>query len=394
MKILDLDGTAYERGQQQASALREGFDGLLRSILQSPEWQEHGPPAMPKFLLWGALGAAGRTLTRPSVRRLLPNQADRIRGLAAGLSVSESFAWGVQFLEIVFCQAGSSLAPPPPVGCTVVLAPPSATRSGHTLTGRNYDFPYLLQDHQVIRRERPSEPDRLATTTITQVVLGGAHQGINEAGVTLSGNNARLWRGPHLRMRGVPLSLLLQEVLETCRTAEEARRRVVAFDVGRSNAGFVAIADPSGDACVVELTAQGTRVRHPDEAGVLAQANDFVLMEEANVPEGTRWTVKGMENVEYLIGSRARREAAAAQMTADAGDVTVESIQAVLRDHAGADGGGHGTVCCHGTSGGTLSSMVVDTGSLEMWVAEGAPCEAEYEAVPFRAASPGGNVLP
>ena len=41
------------------------------------------------------------------------------------------------------------------------------------------------------------------------------------------------------------------------------------------------------------------------------------------------------------------------------------------------------TVCCHGHSGGTLASMVVEPGTGTMWVAEGAPCTAAYERIPF-----------
>jgi isopenicillin-N N-acyltransferase-like protein len=384
MRVIDLDGSAYERGLAQGEATREAFEALMSDLLEADEFKTHGPPITSPWLLRRALSAVGRGFTQSSVRRRLPAQAQRVRGLAKGLGVSHGTMWGAQFLEVVFCEAGSTMVPPGPNGCTLVTAGPRATANGGLLTGRNYDFPYMLAAYQVVRREIPSERDRLATTTATQVALAGAHQGVNEAGLAMSTNNARLWRGEHLRYRGVPGSFLLQEVLETCKTAAEAMHRVLSFGK-RATAGFMGIADASGEAMVVEFTASEATVRRPGEHGVLAQANHFTELSHCNVPDGTLWAVEGMEDVEYLAGSHRRQRTALQMLEEQAGSISVETLEAILSDHAGQDEGGEDTVCCHGHTGGTLASMVVDVTDRSLWIADGSPCSVPYEHVPFRA---------
>ncbi|MCA9489286.1 MAG: hypothetical protein KC621_05170 [Myxococcales bacterium] len=383
MRIVDLDGSAFERGRQQGELLREEYRGVMRDLLSSPEWRDHKPPLFPDGLVGPVLSVAGRAMTWPWGRRHVPAQAARVKGLAKGLGLSTSQTWGLQFLEVVFCEAGSSLAPPPPVGCTVVQAQPHATASGEMLTARNYDFPTMLQPYQVVRREVPTEAGRLATTTVTQVALVGAHQGVNEAGLVVSMNNARLWRGPHLRYHGVPLSLLAMELLETCRTTAEAIERVRAT-TARSNAGFVSLCDRSGDAAIVETTVRDLAVRRPDASGVLAQANHFTELAHANLPEGTKWTVAGMEDQEYLAGSRARQRAALDHLAKAAGEISVRTLQQVMADHDGCDAGHEATVCAHGPRGGTLSSMVIENASRTMWIAAGNPCAHPWTEVRFR----------
>lgn len=382
MRIIDLEGTALERGQQQGELMASDLERLFADLLSSNEWRDHKPSVFPDPLLRPSLSAAGRMATWPAVRRHLPFQAQRMRGLANGLGIRRGLGWGIQFLEVVFCEAGSSMAPPPPVGCTVIQATPRATAQGQMLMGRNYDFPRMLQPYQVIRRDVPSEPGRLATTTLTQGPMVGTHFGVNEAGVAASANNARLWRGDHLRRRGVPFSMLIQEILERATSTQAAIEIATSFP-SRSNAGFIALADASGDAAVVEYTASSTAVRRPNDAGVLAQANHFSSMPHANVPEGTRWTVKGMEHLHYLDGSRARQQAATQGLQQAAGSISVATMQAILSDHAGTDGN-DGTVCAHGRLGGTLAGMVAEPGAGTLWVALGNPCSASWTEVPFR----------
>ena len=380
MRTIDLKGTSRERGRQQGEALRAGYRELLDTLLASTLWRDHKPPLLPDPALRYVLSAAGRTLTKPAVRRELHAQHGRVRGISEGLDIPHGYTWGLQFLEVLFCEAGSSMVPPGPNGCTVVMATPEATRAGGMLVGRNYDFPNLLQPFQVVRRETPSERGRYATLTVTQVPLAGAHQGLNERGLAVTANNARLWRGKHLRFRGVPFSMLLQEVLETCATTEEALS-FLRRTRSRANAGFIGLADRSGDACIVEMTAVTMAVRRPRN-GVLVQANHFHRLTGVNVPEGTRWVVPGMEGMEYLHSSRTRQGVAEALMRQRAGGITVESVKEVLSDHS-ADGGKGSdiTVCCHGHSGSTLSSMLLDLDRGTLDVADGQPCSSTWERV-------------
>lgn len=382
MMILDLDGSAYERGRGQGKEMGEQYRRLMADFFSSDMWKENKPGFLPDRLLFPALGLLGRINTRGAVRAHLPIQAERVRGLAAGLGISEQLCWGLQFMEIMMCEAGKSMRVPG--GCTQIHATAGATAEGKPLCGRNYDFPNLLRPYQLIRREIPSEGGRYATTTVTQAPLAGAHQGVNEHGLTICVNNSRQWKGPHLRFKGVPYQFILMEALETCRTTAEVIRLITEFP-SRANAGFFGIADAAGDIRVVEFTASRWAVREPDEAGVMAQANHFIKMTEANLPEGTYWVVEGMEGLEYAYSTETRYNTAYSRLKEKAGKITVETMMEILRDHSANDGvGADHTICCHGISGSTLGSMIVDMRDRKMWVADGNPCEAPYEEIEFR----------
>lgn len=384
MKIIDLNGTAFERGVAQGETLRGAWKKMESDFFRSSLLAEAKPAIIPNFVVRLGLGALGLFRTRDVVRRRLPSMFDRVIGLAKGLGITRPYAWGLQYMEILFCIAGDSLAIPN-AGCTQAHADPRATADGRPLTGRNYDFPNMLRGHQIIRRETPFERGRLATMTVTQVPLIGAHQGINEAGLVACINNNRVWRSGDINHRGVPSLMLLEETLETCSTVGQAVDFMTQFPE-RGHAGFLGLMDASGDCRVVEFTASRFSVRKPDDAGILAQANHFIDMTEANLPAGTVWKVKGMEGVEYADSTNKRYEVANRRLHEFAGKITVESLMSILRDHS-ANANGEGdllTVCNHGEKGSTLASFITDPREKIMWAAEGTPCNSEYKKIEFR----------
>lgn len=379
MQAIDLRGTSFERGLQQGEAYRGDFERMMQTFFGSELWRENKPWFLPDALLQGAIGGLGRVLTSRAVERSLPVQADRVRGLAKGLGISEGLAWGVQFLEIVFCEAGSSLVPPVPGGCTQLHVQPRASATGGPLLGRNYDFPNILQPFQLVRREQPTECGRFASLVVGQSALAGAHQGVNEAGLAVAANNARLPRGKDLRYGGVPYEMILTELLETCATVRDAVDKLSRLP-NRGNAGFFGMADDSGDSAIVEFTASRSVVRRPGPAGVMAQTNHFITMTEANMPPGTLWNVKGMEGITLEKTSGDRHDVADARLREAAGGITIETLQSILADHSANDGeGADHTVCVHGRSGSTLASIVIDVRERAVWIADGKPCEAPYQ---------------
>ncbi|MFA6449470.1 MAG: C45 family peptidase [bacterium] len=384
MRVLDLSGDAYERGRAQGAAVREAWKLLEHDFYTSEIINNAKPSFVPAGVVEIALKFWGRTRTRPAVERGLPSMHRRVLGLAQGLDIKKNYAWGLQYAEILFCLAGNSLAFPT-TGCTQVHATPKATADGKPYSGRNYDFPNMLQPYQIVRRETPSEKDRFATMTVTQVASCGAHEGINEAGLLVAANNNRAWMKQDYDKFAIPYMMLLQEALETCSTVSEGIDFITKFPK-RANAGFFGMIDEAGDCAVVEFTASRTSVRRPDDSGVIAQTNHFLNMTEANIPDGTFWKIKGMEGVEYSHSTKTRFAAADKNIHAVAGKITPQSIMSVLSDHSG-DPGGKGDdccVCCHGEQGSTLSSLVFDIRERTLWIADGTPCNHEYVKIDFR----------
>ncbi len=385
MKVLDLKGDAYERGLAQGKAIREKWLQLEHDFFTSELISAAKPWFLPTFVVKIALKTWGKNRTKPTVNKYLPTAAKRVEGLAEGLGMPSNYAWGLQYAEILFCLAGDSIEIPGNIGCTQAHATPKATAEGRPLTGRNYDFPNMLLPYQIVRRETPTEKDRLATLTATQVALCGSHQGINEAGLAIGSNNNRAWMEQDYNVKGIPTLMLLQEALETCRTTSEAVDFMSKFPA-RASAGFFGIMDDSGDCKVLEFTASRFSIRTPDDAGVLAQSNHFINMKEANIPDGTKWKIKGMEHIDFYESTRARFATTDRLLHENAGKITIDTIKSILSDHS-YDPTGKGTdstVCAHGEAGSTLSSYVIDIKDRVMYVAEDNPCRSKYEKVEFR----------
>jgi len=382
MLVLDLKGNAYERGLAQGSRLKDNWKKMENDFFTSETIKEAKPAIVPNFVVRLALSMWGKGRTRPALMKHFPVQAERVRGLAKGLGITEAYGWGLQYAELLFCLSTSSLDIPG--ACTQIHAAPSATADGAPLTGRNYDFPNMLLPHQIVRRDIPAEKDRYATVTVTQIPNIGAHHGMNEKGLLVCVNNNRAWK--EYDEKGVPYMLLLVEALETCATADEAAKFLTRFPA-RANAGYFGLNDASGDVRIVEFTAQRTSIRTPDESGTISQTNHFIAMKDANLPDGTTWKVKGLEGKLYAESSLKRHAAADRLMHENSGKITVDVMKSILRDHS-ADPTGKGDddcVCCHGSAGSTLASIIAAPRDKSLWVATGTPCGAEYEKIEFPA---------
>lgn len=383
MHVIDLKGTAQERGYQQGRILKQTYRKMIEHFFSSEFWKSNKPDILPDYFVKRLLGLVGIFSIREAVRTNLPRQFDRIRGLGRGLGIGPDFVWGMQYMEIMFCEAGNSLKAPISGGCTQIHATPAATADRIPLASRNYDFPNVLKNYQFVRREKPSEKGRLASLSVTHIPIAGTHQGINEAGLMVAANNARIRAGRDLKKRGVPYELILQEILETCRSVPEAVDYIAKFPK-RSNAGFFGFTDESGDCKVVEFTASRHAVREPDETGILVQTNHYHKLEDANLPEGTTWNVEGMIGIEYAESTRTRYNVAHELAAQSAGKIDIEILKNILRDHSANNGVGSDiTVCVHGLSGSTLASIIADVKNRELWIAEGNPCENEYMRVPL-----------
>ena len=400
MPVWDLCGSPRQLGLAQGELARQSYDSLLSTFFGSELWHMAKPFGVPNAVLKHYLAALGRFYTRPVLKKYMPAQYERVRAIGEALGAG-GFTWALAFIEVLFTEGGKSLQVPKgqrprfePIpglsggadmlGCTQANATPRATAGQVPLMGRNYDFPRLLLDYQVVRRDTPTDRKRFATTSLTQTVLAGSHQGINEKGLSISANNSRPWLKHNYDRRGVPGLFLLQEALETCATTVEAVTFISQFPA-RASSNFFGIMDRTGHLAELEFTPHAVRVREPDESGVLAASNHAHLNLEMNPPDNAVWVVPGMEGKSYMASCRARFGVADRMLRAEAGAITVETMKSILRDHSFSGGvGSEDTVCCHGHQGISLASAIIDLATRELHVTKGPPCQSEYQVVPFR----------
>lgn len=177
----------------------------------------------------------------------------------------------------------------PMLGCTAVAASRSATTSGHLLIGRNFDFegPELFDREKAVLFFKPQ--GRLAFASVAWSGMMGVVTGLNQAGVYASVNALR---SDDKSDAGVPVELLLREVLERAHNLDEALALLRSHPVLVPDL-YLLGDGKTGDAVVVERSPSRFVVRRMAGAGqpgadTLTVANHALSSEFVGDRESTR----------------------------------------------------------------------------------------------------------
>jgi len=189
---------------------------------------------------------------------LQPEELAEIKGLAAASGQSESdVLFGQCFLDLI-----------PMIACSTITLPGASAPDHVARFGRNLDFPSLgiADKHVVIIVYHPR--GRYAFAAITWPGLIGVLSGMNDQGLTLACMEVvRLPRPPAAE----PYTLLYREVLERCKTVDEAIDYLRTN--GRQSANNLMLMDAHGDRAVVEIQPNGIVVRRAPETAALVSTN-------------------------------------------------------------------------------------------------------------------------
>jgi isopenicillin-N N-acyltransferase-like protein len=294
----------------------------------------------------GAVEAAAAPFARP-IQEHTPFLWEELDGMSRGSGIP------IPRLLILQARAEVMRANRPRGECTT-FALTGRRASGSTLIGQNVDLVPFVADFGVIIRQMPKgHPAALLYTSAG--LLG--HNGINEAGVGVVGNNLEDAAGWG---EGLPRYMLSRLALRE-ETAEAARAAVLAPP--RAASRNLLIADERGTLLDLELLrSEAATLRGED--GLLIHANHLEAPEfkgREEIPENSR---RRRERLEELF-----QEAKVA--------VAVADVQRFYRDHVQAP---H-SLCAHpfpGRNLETVASVIGDLTHRELHATKGAPCRAPY----------------
>ncbi|TFF88289.1 MAG: linear amide C-N hydrolase, partial [Promethearchaeota archaeon] len=240
---------------------------------------------------------------------------------------------------------------------------------------------------QMVRQSKPD--DGYKNICLTQYPLAGTHMGMNEKGLVVGINYARTWEKypDDFSFKGVPPTLIAQEVIENCSTTEEAIDFITNFPA-RSNAQHYGLLDKSGDACVIETTHTDFAIRRPEE-GIMAHTNTYRTEKfwDHNVPDDHHWKMKSMRHISYVKSPKMRYERAFELLNKHKGDITIETFKEIFTDHnypSNHEENNDGvpddyTLCSHGDVGVTLASIIAKPKTGQFFVTDTQPCKMMYE---------------
>lgn len=216
----------------------------------------------------------------------------------------------------------------PMLGCTALAAARGATTNGHLVLGRNFDFegPELFDREKAVLFFKPQ--GRLGFVSVAWSGMMGVVTGLNQAGIYASVNALR---SDDKSEAGVPVELLLREVLESAHSLDEALaiirdRPVLVPDLYLIGDG------QSGEAAVVERSPSRFVVRRMPKEGpaadVLTVANHGLSPEFAGDRESAR--------LRDELTSGARQARADELILKGRGRIDPAAMLAILRDKRGA----------------------------------------------------------
>lgn len=373
--VVECRGDHRAMGRAQGAACRAELARIEQVLLAIalPE-QSRLAGALGVFTppLTGALGRVGRRLMTPDLVRLHPEQLDRMIGIAEGGGVPVHRLFVGPMVELTLNKAAYTT--PTPGACTAVAVTGSRSATGEAIIAKNFDYPPASNALHLTRRSRPTGA-RVGSLEVTKAPLTGSHDGVNEHGLAVAYNYGH-FRG-RARAR-ISISVLVQEVLETCRTVEDAlallRRRP------RSGGALLMMADAAGDLASVEVAPDTISVRRGD---ALVHANHAVTdeMAERDVPHDAvlpRWIWPAELRGKRVHESSERRQARAQSLLGELGAARDVELARILSDHGpGARGDDH-TVCRHGPYYSTTCAVVLRPRQRAMSVLVGAPCAGRF----------------
>lgn len=327
--LLEVSGSAYEMGYQhgaQAAPLIERYLRLTERLTGKPR---------------DVLCRNAMTLL-PYMEALSPTFVEEIRGLADGAEI--------RFEEAVLCQARAEAGRIPEGGCTAFALTGAATADGSPLIGQNQDLEPEYADVAILLRVRPGDgrPRALIFTFAGQL----GYSGMNETGLCHFAN--ALYDAPW--QPGLPHYPLKRVMLEQ-RSADDCVDLLARYRT--CSAANALICDGAGEIRDVEVRPEGIALFADDHPDWVVHANhylssDFAAHETNSLPDSCPRLarMRGLVHAEW-------------------GQITVETMQRILADHAGDPGG----ICRHGAAGmHSISGYIAEPTRRRLHVRRGHGC--------------------
>ncbi|WP_418791291.1 C45 family autoproteolytic acyltransferase/hydolase [Phosphitispora sp. TUW77] len=372
VRFLDCIGSHYMVGIQQGRMGKQAIHAAWEIFSDSQHLEMiRKAKFAPKALYLVHCQQKADNFLKKIVKDTLPEQHERIKGMASGADMPEKMIYVLQAIEMELIPKPSMYA----LGSgTLMGIKPNATTTGEPVLIKNFDYTLPYQDMLLVRRNKPLAGCQ--TLDISLAFSSGAHAGINEHGLCFLHTFA--YPSDSLGFKNIPISIVLQEALETCYTAEEAARLINkhARDAGAN----ILLADASGDMRVLETSRSSSAQRFAENNYIIA-ANHYISpeMTKHQFPIDSKWGDKALPRLkeEGVYESSISRYARADQLLSK-GEINPDSVEQILADHNEGVPGDN-TICRHGAVFSTQASIILYPTRKSIRVSSGKPCEGRFE---------------
>jgi isopenicillin-N N-acyltransferase-like protein len=346
LSLIRIKGSPRERGRQQGESARP-------QIVRALDRYRKAIPKATKLTWEEALREAQKFL--PYGEQAFPQFVEEIRGIAEGSSNPFQEIW------ILNCYEDLTDVRQRVWGCTSLALRSEHTADGHVLLAHNEDWINVDHDTVYLVHAEPDDGPAFLGMTYGPLLV---NIGLNAEGIGVAINSVY----PSDGRVGVPRILYSRAVLSACTIGQAIRACVPKLRAGGYN---YLLADSHGELYSIETSAATLDILYGDE-GWLAHTNHYLSPK-----------MQVLEEPGTYADSQVRLNRVQRLLKVQSGEVTVEGLQSILRDHVNYPN----SVCGHQDPEDpayeqdmTIVSLVMDLTEQVMWAAPGPPCENLYSA--------------
>jgi isopenicillin-N N-acyltransferase-like protein len=346
LPLVSVSGDPSQRGQEQGEGAREYIHsavGRYREVLPGVmrmDWQEVLDQAL-KFL--------------EVAEDSFPLCIEELQGIAQGAAVPFEEIWALNCYEDLLDNREYDR------GCTSLAVRDDLTVNGHVLLAHNEDWLSIDKDTlYLVRAAQEEGPDFLGLAYGPLLV----NTGFNDRGIGVAIDSVH---STDVRI-GVPRIVYARAMLNANDLGEAIR---ACLHPKRAGGYHFLLAEARGELYSVETSATLHDLQYGEE-GWLIHTNHYLSPK-----------LKVMEVPSFHINSHLRLNRARRLLLMQDGEVSIESLQDLLCDHANQPN----AICTHDDPASpdharyqTLASLVMDLNERVMWATSGPPCEGKYVA--------------
>ena len=376
VKSYSFSGTHYEVGVQQGQAGRQQIREAFKDISNYEFVKSMKPRLLPTSLFLFLAKRRAERLLKSDVFQYYPKQGQRMSGIAEGAEMDLSTMFFMQGMELLIGMSSYRVG-----ACSTLAFSPTRTTTAETIVAKNFDYVNVLKPLQLTCETRPKEG--YATLGCKMAPLAGVLDGMNEQGLTVTYNLAYTLDEPKCY---APLSMVLQEMLETCKNTDEAAKFIVQAKRGGHDA-VLTLADVEENIKTVEITSNHSAVSDAT-GGQVVNTNHYKSseMQMHEIPRNAVFFGKGVPKEDVgmrVCESSEQRLKRAQELLKGRGKMDENKIEAILRDHGEDSKPSSLTICRHHSFASTLRSVIFYPNRKSMKLLYGNPCQNEYEEFKF-----------
>ena len=370
-----FSGSHYEIGVQQGRAVSGSIQKALAQIPHFEAVKLMKPRLLPASLFLLLAKRRATKLLMNDIFGYYPKQAQRLKGIAEGAGINMSTALLLQSMEMLTGKPSFHVE-----ACTSLGFSPQRTSTNETIVAKNFDYPNDFAPYHLTCETKPEEGYK--TLGCKMGPQPGMLEGINEHGLAVTYNLAYTTETPS---NFVPLSIVLQEMLETCKTTDEAVKFMTQAKRGGHEA-LLMLADAEDSLKTVEITSNHAATRDTANEQII-NTNHYLTpeMQQHEIPHNAIYSGKIAKE---MLGTRVhesseQRLKRAQELLKGKTKIDENKIITILRDHGKDNKPSMFTICRHAEYASTLRSVIFYPNRKAIKLLYGNPCQNEYTEFKF-----------